>query len=400
MGVVVRVLVSVRRCLSTCSNVGLLLTERLIRARTAAGNCMQKVTSACKREAGVRLKRGRTDRRRGASSALVLLLVARVPASRARPIANPSALRARASAELYNLDHERALATFRAGDRRRSPGCRRVSRARERPVAEHHLPPRQHDRRRLPGRRDPAQDGLPAPAARDRRGVQRRDRPGARARARARRGRSARRRRALRSRRGHWPARVLRRDGRRQRPAARSARPARPTTSTKRCSSSTHAARTPGSSSAPTATSSRRWRCRCAGWRTWSGFGGGREQGLQLIEGAAAYVGDNQEEARFALVLLYNRERRYDEALAQLATLRERYPRNRLALARKRVRPSLRGGQDRRRRTVPRRGPAPVRGRRASAHVRRGRALVREARRGPRELWAASRRPGRISKRR
>jgi tetratricopeptide (TPR) repeat protein len=61
------------------------------------------------------------------------------------------------------------------------------------------------------------------------------------------------------------------------------------------------------------------------------GFGGGREQGLRLVEGAASYVGDNQEEARFTLVVLYNREKQYDAALAHLATLRERYPQNRLA---------------------------------------------------------------------
>src|SRR6266571_3884554 len=61
-----------------------------------------------------------------------------------------------------------------------------------------------------------------------------------------------------------------------------------------------------------------------------AGFGGGREKGLQLIESAAAYPGDNQEDARFALVLLYNREKRFDDALKQLAILRERYPRNRL----------------------------------------------------------------------
>ena len=61
------------------------------------------------------------------------------------------------------------------------------------------------------------------------------------------------------------------------------------------------------------------------------GFGGGREQGLKLVEGAAAYVGDNQEEARFTLVVLYNRERQFDAALAHLATLRDRYPQNRLA---------------------------------------------------------------------
>ncbi|HEV8348247.1 MAG TPA: tetratricopeptide repeat protein [Vicinamibacterales bacterium] len=61
------------------------------------------------------------------------------------------------------------------------------------------------------------------------------------------------------------------------------------------------------------------------------GFGGGKERGLKMIEEAAAFGGDNQEDARFALVLLYNREKRYDDALRMLATLRERYPRNRLA---------------------------------------------------------------------
>ncbi len=60
------------------------------------------------------------------------------------------------------------------------------------------------------------------------------------------------------------------------------------------------------------------------------GFGGGREQGLRFVESAASYSGDNQVEARFALIVLYNREKRYTEALAQLAVLRERYPRNRL----------------------------------------------------------------------
>ena len=61
-----------------------------------------------------------------------------------------------------------------------------------------------------------------------------------------------------------------------------------------------------------------------------AGFGGGKEKGITLIENAAAYGGDNQTEARFALILLYNREKRYDAALKQLAALRERYPRNRL----------------------------------------------------------------------
>jgi tetratricopeptide (TPR) repeat protein len=63
-----------------------------------------------------------------------------------------------------------------------------------------------------------------------------------------------------------------------------------------------------------------------------AGFGGGREKGLRLIEEAAAYPGDSQTDARFALILLYNREKKYDQALSQLATLRERYPRNRLVV--------------------------------------------------------------------
>ena len=61
-----------------------------------------------------------------------------------------------------------------------------------------------------------------------------------------------------------------------------------------------------------------------------AGFGGGKEKGLSLIEAAAAYHGDNQSDARFALILMYNRELRYDDALVQLAHLREEFPRNRL----------------------------------------------------------------------
>jgi tetratricopeptide (TPR) repeat protein len=75
-----------------------------------------------------------------------------------------------------------------------------------------------------------------------------------------------------------------------------------------------------------------------------AGFGGGRERGLQLVEAAAEYRGDNRSDARLALVLLYNRERRYDEALAQLATLRAQYPRNRLLWLESGA-TSLRGGR-------------------------------------------------------
>lgn len=60
------------------------------------------------------------------------------------------------------------------------------------------------------------------------------------------------------------------------------------------------------------------------------GFGGGRERGLRLIEDAAAYHSDSQTDAKFALVLLYNREKKYDAALKVLGDLRQRYPRNRL----------------------------------------------------------------------
>jgi tetratricopeptide (TPR) repeat protein len=60
------------------------------------------------------------------------------------------------------------------------------------------------------------------------------------------------------------------------------------------------------------------------------GFGGDKERGLRMVEEAARYPGDNQEDARFALILLYNRERRYADALKELEILRERYPRNRL----------------------------------------------------------------------
>jgi hypothetical protein len=61
-----------------------------------------------------------------------------------------------------------------------------------------------------------------------------------------------------------------------------------------------------------------------------AGFGGGKEKGLSLIEAAARQPSASQTDARFALVLLYNREARYGAALEQLAELRKAYPRNRL----------------------------------------------------------------------
>jgi tetratricopeptide (TPR) repeat protein len=61
-----------------------------------------------------------------------------------------------------------------------------------------------------------------------------------------------------------------------------------------------------------------------------AGFGGDKARGIHMIEEAAAFGGDNEQDARFALILIYNREKRYDDALKQLALLRERFPRNRL----------------------------------------------------------------------
>jgi tetratricopeptide (TPR) repeat protein len=61
-----------------------------------------------------------------------------------------------------------------------------------------------------------------------------------------------------------------------------------------------------------------------------SGVPGNKEGGIAMIEAAAQYPGENQTDARLALVLVYNREARYDEALRVLADLQQRYPRNRL----------------------------------------------------------------------
>lgn len=62
------------------------------------------------------------------------------------------------------------------------------------------------------------------------------------------------------------------------------------------------------------------------------GFSGGRDEGIALLEAAAASRTEARADALFALVLIYNREARYDEALAALGQLRQLYPRNRLLL--------------------------------------------------------------------
>jgi tetratricopeptide (TPR) repeat protein len=62
------------------------------------------------------------------------------------------------------------------------------------------------------------------------------------------------------------------------------------------------------------------------------GFGGDKDLGLRMVEETVAAGGENRTDAEFALVLLYNREQRYSDALRVLESLRRRYPRNRLVL--------------------------------------------------------------------
>src|SRR5687767_6884648 len=61
-----------------------------------------------------------------------------------------------------------------------------------------------------------------------------------------------------------------------------------------------------------------------------AGFGGGKDRGLRLLEEAAAVESDVQTNALFALIVIYNREERYDSALRVIERLQRMYPRNRL----------------------------------------------------------------------
>jgi tetratricopeptide (TPR) repeat protein len=61
-----------------------------------------------------------------------------------------------------------------------------------------------------------------------------------------------------------------------------------------------------------------------------AGFGGDGARGLRMVEEAARYPSDVQTNAMFILVLFYNREDRFDDALKTIAELQRRYPRNRL----------------------------------------------------------------------
>ena len=60
------------------------------------------------------------------------------------------------------------------------------------------------------------------------------------------------------------------------------------------------------------------------------GFAGDGEKAIKLVEDAAAYPSDVQADARIALILIYNRERRYDDALQITRILERSYPENRL----------------------------------------------------------------------
>lgn len=62
------------------------------------------------------------------------------------------------------------------------------------------------------------------------------------------------------------------------------------------------------------------------------GFGGGRDRGIKMLEQAASQRSDAQIDAMFALILVYNREKRYDDAQRVIQALRRDCPRNRLVV--------------------------------------------------------------------
>ena len=61
-----------------------------------------------------------------------------------------------------------------------------------------------------------------------------------------------------------------------------------------------------------------------------AGFGGGRDEGIRLIEEAAAFPSDIQTNALFSLIIVYNREGRHADAQRVIHQLQAKYPRNRL----------------------------------------------------------------------
>lgn len=61
-----------------------------------------------------------------------------------------------------------------------------------------------------------------------------------------------------------------------------------------------------------------------------AGFGGDKNRGLRMVEEAAASGTEASADAKFALVLLYNRESRHADALRVLGELQREFPRNRI----------------------------------------------------------------------
>jgi tetratricopeptide (TPR) repeat protein len=61
-----------------------------------------------------------------------------------------------------------------------------------------------------------------------------------------------------------------------------------------------------------------------------AGFGGDRQRGLRMVEDAARFPSEVQPNALFTLILIYNREARYDDALRTIGELQQKFPRNRL----------------------------------------------------------------------
>ena len=104
--------------------------------------------------------------------------------------------------------------------------------------------------------------------------------------------------------------------------------------------------------------------------------------GLALIERAAATPSDSRIDALFALVLMYNRERRYDEALKALQELRRLHPRNRLVVLESGSTALRAGRAEQAENAADRRVGDAGRGD-ARPDARRGRAVALQARRRP-----------------
>ena len=61
-----------------------------------------------------------------------------------------------------------------------------------------------------------------------------------------------------------------------------------------------------------------------------AGLDNDRDQGIRLVEAAAAHESADQASAMFSLIVIYNQTRRYADALRVIGELQRRFPRNRL----------------------------------------------------------------------